>query len=345
MKQVISAREVQELIRRGEALVFPKDALITPAARDLIRAQGQGVAKSDASALVKPSSASSPIGARGAKGSMEALYYSPEVEKLREEICDIGRRLWGRQYVDGNGGNISVRLNDELVLCTPTLVSKGFMDPEDLCIVDYDGDQKFGRLKRTSEILMHLEIMKAQPKARACAHAHPPYATAFAITGVSPPRNMIPEFEVFVGEVPVAPYDTPGTTDMVEHVAARAPSHNTILMANHGVVCWGSGVEDAYFKMEIVETYCRTVVVAAQLGKPPNTFDRGQVHKLMQIKESLGIPDPRIGLKEAELQDTDDWRPGVVCQAPPQSPPRAQVDPEAEAVVQRVTDVIMERLS
>jgi L-fuculose-phosphate aldolase len=263
---------------------------------------------------------------------------------LKEQICDIGRRLWQRAYVDGNGGNIAIRVGEDLALCTPTLVSKGFMKPEDLCLVDFAGNQLLGEKKRTSEILMHLQILQRQPKAVATVHCHPPYATGFAVAGIEPPTCILPEFEVFCA-VAVAPYRTPGTPEMGRLVADLVEQHNTILMANHGAVAWSHlSVEDAYFKMEILEAYCRTVLVAAQLGRPPNTFTPQQLQELLQIKQSLGIPDPRYGLRECELCDNADWRPGVTCAVPPRAAPEADLDPEAEAAVQAITDQIMARL-
>src|SRR3989449_679513 len=115
-------------------------------------------------------------------------------------------------------------------------------------------------------------------------------------------------------------------------VADLTNKHNTILMANPGVVSWShNNVEDAYFKMEIIEAYCRTVLVTAQLGKTPNTFTTTQLQDLLKIKQSLGIPDPRYGLKECELCDNDEWRPGVTCAVPPREAPPASYDAEAEA--------------
>ena len=127
-------------------------------------------------------------------------------------------------------------------------------------------------------------------------------------------------------------------------VADLVDKHNTILMANHGVVSWShNNLEDAYFKMEILEAYCRTVLVASQLGKPANTMTPAQLQDLLKIKQSLGIPDPRIGLKECELCDNNDWRPGVTCAIPsiPSGNGHVSPDPEAEALVQAITDRIM----
>jgi L-fuculose-phosphate aldolase len=107
---------------------------------------------------------------------------------------------------------------------------------------------------------------------------------------------MLPEMEVFVGKVPIAPYRTPGTPEMGKLVADLSEQHNTILMANHGAVSWSHvSLEDAYFKMEILEAYCHTIVIARQLGAPLKAFSQAQLQDLLKIKQSLGIPDPRIG--------------------------------------------------
>ena len=367
MKKVISARDVEELLRTGADLAstIPADALLTPSARDLLRdrnlavppratlrqAQGErtlprGQGERDGaygSPATPPAPDATPGFRKVAAGEVERFFRSPELEALKKEICDIGRRLWQRAYVDGNGGNVSIRVAEDLVLCSPTLVSKGFMKPEDLCLVDMKGNQKAGAKRRTSELLMHLAIYAAQPKARGCVHAHPPHATGFAVAGVRPPSAMIPEMEVFCGEVPIAPYMTPGSQAMGDAVAALADHHNTILMANHGVVAWGCTIEDAYFKMEILEAYCRTVLVTAQLGKDPNFIPPAQVKELLAIKKNLGIPDPRHGLKECELRDNADWRPGVTCVSV-RDADGAAPDAEAEALVKQVTEEILRAL-
>ena len=256
----------------------------------------------------------------------------------------MGKRLWQRADVDGNGGNMAVRVGEDIAICTPTLVSKGFMKPEDLCLVDFEGNQLCGVKKRTSEILMHLQMMKKQPKAVATCHCHPPYSTGFAVAGIEPPTCMVPEYEVFAS-VAMAPYRTPGTPEMGKLVSDLVDKHNVILMANHGVVSWShNNIEDAYFKMEILEAYCRTILVASQLGKPVGTMTPAQLQDLLKIKQSLGIPDPRHGLKECELCDNAEWRPGVACQVPAQEKPAIGFDSEAEAAVQAITDQIMGRL-
>jgi L-fuculose-phosphate aldolase len=351
MKKIISAKDVEALIATGgDVRALLANAIVTPAARDLMRSldrggsPGAGARRSASQAAAPPAPPARPPNSRSPKAELEALFHSPYCQDLKEQMCDIGRRLWQRAYVDGNGGNIAIRVGEDIAVCTPTLVSKGFMRPGDMCLVDFEGNQILGAKKRTSEILMHLQIMKRQPRAVATVHCHPPYSTGFAVAGVHPPTCMIPEYEVFAS-VGVAPYRTPGTPEMGKLVADLVDKHNTILMANHGVVSWShNNVEDAYFKMEIIEAYCRTVLVAAQLGKPANTFTPAQLRDLLNIKQSLGIPDPRFGLKECELCDNAEWHPGVTCAVPARSAEDPPANAEAEALVQTITDQILAQM-
>ena len=340
MRSIVSVRDIEALIQRGGSPNdLPGDAIMTPLAQDRLRQLSAGDQPQSPAAGPKTRSPSSAGAATG--------FDSEEMLELKRQICEVGRRLWQRAYVDGNGGNIAIRVGENAALCTPTLVSKGFMKPEDLCLVDLNGNQSAGAKKRTSEILMHLQIMKAQPRAKATVHCHPPHATAYAVAGVEPPTCMIPEIEVFVGKVPIAPYRTPGTPEMGKLVAELADKHNTILMGNHGAVSWSHlSVEDAYFKMEILEAYCRTVWVASQLSPSLNTMSQEQLGDLLKIKQGLGIPDPRIGLRECELCDNDQWQPGAACgEQEAGKPPAEKRNGEIEALIQTVTDRIMERLS
>jgi len=350
MRPVITLRDLQEMVRNGKDVrALPADALLTPSARDFLRElETNGVPRTMPGRVAVASAPSHPVTANGSKAEIEAFFDSAPIQELKLQICDIGRRLWQRAYVDGNGGNIGIRVGADMVLCTPTLVSKGFMKPEDLCLVDLEGQQLCGGKNRTSEILMHVQIMKRQPRAVATVHCHPPCSTGFAIAGVEPPTCLIPEYEVS-SSVAIAPYRTPGTPEMGKLVANLVDKHNTILMANHGVVTWSHlGVEDAYFKMEILEAYCRTVLVASQLGRQVNTMTPAQLQDLLKLKEKLGIPDPRFGLKECELCDNADWRPGVSCTAPNPTAGNGagsgQGDAQIEALVQTITEQIMTRL-
>jgi L-fuculose-phosphate aldolase len=348
MNKVITARDVEELIQSGGSVSsIPSDAIITPSARDLIRdfenkAASTGGPVGASASAIKATAPSKPLNSKSPKAELDAFFASPYAHSLKEQICEMGHRLWKRAYVDGNGGNMAIRVGDDIAICTPTLVSKGSLKPSDMCLVDFEGNQLCGTKKRTSEILMHLQMMKKQPKAVATCHCHPPYATAFAVAGIAPPTCMLPEYEVFCS-VGVAPYRTPGSADMGKLVADLTDEYNTILMANHGVVTWShNNIEEAYWRMEIIEAYCRTIVVAGQLGKPINTFTGSQMKELLNIKQSLGFVDPRIGMKECELCDSGEWRPGATC-AVPQGEQTAGPGPDAEAekLVQAITDQIL----
>lgn len=353
MKNLISVRDLEEMVKRGQDVrSLPPEVILTPSARDFLHdlemdGRAQSVAAGPAPAAGAKAELTPPnkqLNAKSSKAELEAFFNSPYAHSLKEQICQMGHRLWKRAYVDGNGGNMAIRVGEDIAICTPTLVSKGSLKPEDMCLVDFEGNQLLGTKKRTSEILMHLQMMKRQPKAVATCHCHPPYATAFAVVGQAPPTCMLPEYEVFCS-VGVAPYRTPGSPDMGKLVAELTDHYNTILMSNHGVVTWShNNLEEAYWRMEIIEAYCRTIVVAGQLGKPINTFTGPQMKEILNIKQSLGFVDPRFSLKECELCDSEGWRPGSTCEVASKSSAEVGFDPEAEAAVKAITDQILSQM-
>ena len=217
-----------------------------------------------------------------------------EADALRAEIVRVGRKLWDRQFVDGNGGNISVRLGSKYVLCSPTMLSKADLTPADINLTDLDGNILAGDRSRTSELLLHLEIYKANPKARAIVHCHPPYATAFAVTGTVPPNGLIPEYEVFIGPAAVSPYETPGTQAFAETVLPFVQKHNTILLKNHGIICWSDTVTHAEWLAEIMDTYCKTYLIAKQIGEPLSYISEEKIQDILALKRRLGFPDARM---------------------------------------------------
>lgn len=350
MNKIISVRDVREMLRNGQDMKkLPADAIVTPSARDLLfELETNGATKTIAGDNSSPlangnrlAPPSKPLNSKSPRSELEAFFNSPYAHNLKEQICDMGRRLWQRAYVDGNGGNMVIRVGEDIAICTPTLVSKGFLKPDDMCLVDFEGNQLCGVKKRTSEILMHLQIMQKQPKAVATCHCHPPDATGFAIANVVPPTCLAPEYEVFVSAA-IAPYRTPGTPEMGRLVAELVDQHNTILMGNHGVVTWShNNLEEAYWRMEIIEAYCKSLLVATQLGRTSNTFTPDQMKDLLKIKQSLGYVDPRYGMKECELCDNAEWRPGVACAMDATPTTSAGFDPEAEAAVKAITDQIL----
>jgi L-fuculose-phosphate aldolase len=217
-----------------------------------------------------------------------------ETEALRAEMIAVGRKLWERGYVDGNGGNMSVRVGASFVLCTPTMISKGDLTPADICLCDLEGKLLDGRGQRTSELLLHLEIYKANARARAVVHCHPPHATAFAITGTTPPIGLISEYEMFIGPAAVARYETPGTQEFAKTVLPFVQDHNTILLANHGIVCWSDTVTHAEWLVEILENYCKTYLIAQQIGKPLTFIPDVKIQEILEMKRRMGMPDARM---------------------------------------------------
>jgi L-fuculose-phosphate aldolase len=215
-----------------------------------------------------------------------------DIEQHKREICEIGDRLYKRGFAAANDGNITYRISDNEVLCTPTMHCKGFLKPSDICLIDMEGNQLAGEKKRSSEALLHVEIMKARPDVKSVVHCHPPHATAFAMAREAVPSCVMPEVEVFLGNVPIAKYETPSGKSFAETILPFVHQANVVMLANHGVVSYGESVERAYWWTEILDAYCRILILAKQIGRvsylPP---EKGW--ELIELKKKWGIADPR----------------------------------------------------
>ena len=285
------------------------------------------------------------------------------VHKLKQEICEIGRRLYERGFAAANDGNISYRIGKNEVLCSPTMISKGFMKPDDLCTVDMEGNQLSGRRKRTSEILLHLAIMQNRPDVKSVVHCHPPHATAFAVAREPIPQCVLPEVEVFLGDVPIAKYETPGGQHFADTVLPLVKKTNVIILANHGTVSYGEDVERAYWWTEILDAYCRILMLARGLGKI-NYFTEGETRELLDLKTRLGFGDARLGpeMQNCDICANDVFRDGWkdagvgrhAFEPPPPMPAtgkngtnnsKAGTAEHQEALIQAITDRVAEALS
>ena len=205
-------------------------------------------------------------------------------------ICNIGRRMYQRNFVAANDGNISARIGDDLVLCTPTGVSKGDLIEDMLVTINMNGDQIAGKLKASSEMKMHLRIYKENPEVRAVAHAHPPVSTAFAVAGIRLDKPILPEAVIFLGDVPVAPYATTGTDGVGDSLAPYCKTHYAALLANHGAVTWGRNLTEAFFRMEALEHYATILMYTDYIIGKSNELNEDQLDALERVKEKFGFP-------------------------------------------------------
>jgi L-fuculose-phosphate aldolase len=201
----------------------------------------------------------------------------------RVAMVEFGRLLHGNGFVAATDGNLSVRLDERRLLVTPTFMSKGRMRPSDLVVVDLDGQRVAGKRNVSSEIGMHLLIYRLRPEVRGIVHAHPPTATGFAASGLGLNRPLVCEVVVGLGEIPLARYGTPGTPELAEALEPLIPGHDAILMANHGVVTYGSSLEDAYMKMETVEHFAHIALVTHLLGRE-QPLGQKDVEKLWAVR-------------------------------------------------------------
>ena len=202
----------------------------------------------------------------------------------RLAIVEFGRQLHASGFVAATDGNLSVRLDDDRLLVTPTCMSKGTMRPTDMVIVDMEGNRVAGKRRVSSEIGMHLLIYRLRPDVHGIVHAHPPTATGFAASGFGLSTPLVCEVVVGLGSIPLARYGTPGTTELTEALEPLIPGHDAILMANHGVVTFGSSLENAFMKMETVEHFAKIALVTHLLGHE-QPLDEKEVEKLVAVRD------------------------------------------------------------
>jgi len=246
--------------------------------------------------------------------------------EMKRQMCEIGRRIYQSGFVAANDGNISVRMGGGRYLCTPTGVSKGFLKPTDIAVVNDSGRQIEGTKPRTSEILLHLEIFHELDWVNAVVHAHPPHATAFAVAGIDVPSCILPEVEIFIGQVPLADYDTPGSKNFAETILPHLRNKsNTILLANHGAVTCDDTLEKAYYHLETLEMYCKILLLSKEVGNI-RQLPETKVRELLDLKQKMGIADVRLESDAGQLcslSGSDEFLRGFSTCAIPQHTPDA----------------------
>ena len=212
-------------------------------------------------------------------------------EQVRADIVEAGRRLYARAYIASNDGNISARLDDRRLIATPKGVSKGFMTPDMLVTVDYQGNKLAGDRDASTELPMHLEIYRNRPDMNAVVHAHPPIATGFAVAGIPLTRAVLAEVITTLGSIPIAAYGTPSTAELPEAVRKYIKAHDGMLLANHGAVTCGADGMAPYYKMETIEHFAKISFVARLLGGE-HLISRDEVERLQGLRGTYGIPAP-----------------------------------------------------
>lgn len=209
-------------------------------------------------------------------------------KEIREQICEVGRRVWLKGWVAANDGNISMRLGENEVIATPTGVSKGFMSPDMLIKTDLNGKVISGYLNPSSELKIHLEAYKQRPDVKAFVHAHPPFSTGFAVANLPLNFKTLPEIIISLGSIPLAKYGTPSTVELSDSISELVKCHDAILLANHGAIALGKDVMNAYYKMESVEHFALISITAHQLGGM-KAIPEPEVRKLEEVRERFGI--------------------------------------------------------
>ena len=231
----------------------------------------------------------------------------PTDDEAKKLIVEIGRRMYQKNFVAANDGNISCKVDNDILWATPTGVSKGFMSEDMLVKMRTDGTV-LSQAERgpSSEIKMHLRIYQENPEARGVCHAHPPISTSFAIAGIGLDRAIYPEALVNLGTVPCVHYEAPGSQGIPDSIAPYAREYNALLLANHGAVAWGGSLMEAWYRLESVEHYAMVMMYTGNIIGKANVLSCEQVDELIEIRKKLGITSGGIPPCAAEASNTAD---------------------------------------
>ena len=206
--------------------------------------------------------------------------------QARKLIIEVGKLLYDRSYVVSSDGNVSIRLDQNTVLATPTMTCKGRMTEDDLALTDMEG-KPLSDKKASSELAMHLLIYKMRPDVGAVCHAHPPHGTAFAVAGLAIDQPILSEVILTLGCVPLTTYGTPSTAELTEGIKPFVEHHNALLMANHGAVAYGDDLWQAFDRLETLEHTAKIAILAKALGGA-NDLPQDAIEKLIRIREKAG---------------------------------------------------------
>lgn len=227
-----------------------------------------------------------------------------DIQKLKEDICDIGRRIYMNGFVAANDGNISVKVGEDEFYCTPTGVSKGFMTPDMIIKVDGKGNKLEGELNPSSEIKMHLKVYSERPDVMSVVHAHPPIATAFAVANIPLDDYILPEAILFLGPVPICDYGTPSTMEIPESLAPYIQTNDAFLLKNHGALTVGNSLLKAYYNMESLEYYAKITLLTKLIGKKEE-IPANKLEELVCLRERFSVAGKHPGMVKYSKQ-TDD---------------------------------------
>lgn len=210
-------------------------------------------------------------------------------KEAKKAILDIGNRMYVRNFVAANDGNISVKVSDNEVWATPTGVSKGFMTKDMLVKVDLEGNVLKGERKPSSELKMHLRAYMENADLTAVVHAHPPICTAFSIAGIELDSPILAEAIITLGNVPIVPYAELGSNEVPNGIAPYCNTHNGVILANHGVVTWADDPYSAYYRLESMEYYANIIMLTDKILGNQNKLSNDEIDRLILMREKFGI--------------------------------------------------------
>lgn len=230
---------------------------------------------------------------------MKGDYSEMDLQEIKEQMCDVGHRLWTLGFIAANDGNITVKLGNGEFLATPTGMSKSFLTPEKILRVNEQGEVlecNTPGLRPSSEIKMHFRVYRERPDVNAVVHAHPPTATAYAVAHIPLDKYIMPEAVLTLGDVPIAKYGTPSTEEIPDSISPYLPDHDAILLENHGAITVGCDLTTAYYRMETLEYNAKVMLLSHLIGERHEIAD-DKLRELEALRKKMKFTGRYPGIK------------------------------------------------
>jgi L-fuculose-phosphate aldolase len=263
-----------------------------------------------------------------------------QLHQQKLDIVQIGKMMYDRRFIVAGDGNISIRIDENTLLATPTALCKGLLTPDQIVKMDFNGHVLDGEYRPSSEIKMHIAAYNTRPDIQAVVHAHPPISTGFAVAGIPLDQLTLAEMVVNFGAIPLAPYHSPSTVGLADAVADKVKCYDAVLMANHGVMTIGPDVFTAYQRLEMVEQFASISLVAHMLGRA-NVFSSSQLQDLVAIRQQSGIGTQNPHQAQCPVPgQPNPSDPAIVKPSGQPNTPDIEIEPLVNLITQTVLSVL-----
>jgi L-fuculose-phosphate aldolase len=212
--------------------------------------------------------------------------FPSEYFHFAKELSEYSSTVHSKGFVEANGGNLSIKIAPDLIMTTPTMMSKGALKTYDLVICNFSGDIVYGKRNPSSEIFSHIAVYRCNETVNAVIHTHPPYTCSFACSDEAFPMPFSPESIFWLGDIEHIHFSPPGSKELSKEIGEKARDKYVLILRNHGLLTWGSSLREALWRTEVMESHCRISHYIIERGGKCSSLSENEIKILKKMKEN-----------------------------------------------------------